>query len=378
MIRKALILLIFASFLLSSGMVLAVADQQVVFPEASDFDDFDRWLENWTENAIEADFLEMVQEVSIEAAAAVLAGAETSVSFSPLAYYFQLAALREASGDKANRLSEHLKTSHIQDVHEQSSNLYRLVYSDNEVGRQKIANAFWLNEDSAASFHSELSGTLAADLYTDSKVAAFGAPMADTLMNEWIFEQSGGQIDATVETKSDDRLSFISTFQFYDEWIDSCNPEEITGGPFYLSDGRTEDTSYLHKRVFSPLHRSPEGFFRSELQLKNDNHMVIVLPDEGIAIDDLVGQGETLLSTLEDGDTTYAELAWQIPTFSLTTNLDLEDATRRLGLGDVFSEDADFSSLLDQRVPLSELRQFSSISISEHGVSTESFLPIPT
>ena len=76
--------------------------------------------------------------------------------------------------------------------------------------------------------------------------------------------------------------------------------------------------------------------------------------------------------------TTYAELAWRVPTFSLTTDLDLADATRRLGLEDIFTDAADFSSLLSQSVPLSDLRQLSAISITEHGVSTDSFLPLPT
>jgi len=377
-IRKALTLLILTLFLLSSGSALAVADHQVVFPEASGFDDFDNWLENWTENAIEADFLEMVQEVSIEAAAAVLAGSEASVSFSPLAYYFQLAALSKVAGDENNRLSERLKTSAIQKVHEQSGNLYRLVYADNEVGKQKISNAFWLNEDTSSSFQTDVREDLATELYTDSKAAAFGTPEADTRLNEWIVDQAGGQIDVHINTKVDDRLAFISAFQFYDEWIDSCNPEETTVDAFYLSDGSSEDTTFVHKLVFSPLHRSPQGYVRSELQLKNGNHMVIVLPDEGVDIDDLVTHGDTLRTALEEGDTTYAELAWQVPTFSLTTDLDLADATRRLGLEDIFTDAADFSSLLSQSVPLSDLRQLSAISITEHGVSTDSFLPLPT
>ena len=220
------------------------------------------------------------------------------------------------------------------------------VYADNEVGKQKISNAFWLNEDTSSSFQTDVREDLATELYTDSKAAAFGTPEADTRLNEWIVDQAGGQIDVHINTKVDDRLAFISAFQFYDEWIDSCNPEETTVDAFYLSDGSSEDTTFVHKLVFSPLHRSPQGYVRSELQLKNGNHMVIVLPDEGVDIDDLVTHGDTLRTALEEGDTTYAELAWQVPTFSLTTDLDLADATRRLGLEDIFTDTADFSSLL--------------------------------
>lgn len=359
--------------------MLAGSGTFVSFPEARLFEDFEHWLQNWTANEVETDFLEMVQDVSLTSAAAVLESSEGNISFSPLAYYFQLASLWEASaGETKNQIGTLLKTKIIDRVREQSGNLYRLVYSDNEVGRQKIANSFWLNESSDVRFHADYRESMARDFYTETGITRFGQDLSNSVMNEWIVAHTDHQHESASREHTDDSLTFISTFQFHDQWIERFDPEATTSSAFYLADGQWVQTSYLQKRAFTPMHDSPAGFMRAELLLKNGNHMVIVLPDDGVDLDHLVSDRQSLLRTLEEGETTYAEIAWQIPTFSIETNLDLKTATSQLAFEALFTEKADFSPLLSESRPLGDMRQLSSIYLSEEGVSTRNFLPIPT
>lgn len=356
--QKTILTMLIIVSLLLSGASVTLAQTNVIYPAPRRFDDFDNWLENWTENAVEADFFASVEGLTMEAAASQLALTKGNVSFSPLAFYFAFAALESDALDSTT----------------ETGNLYRLTYDDNEVGRQKTANTLFLNDKQDVSF-TDLSDAWTEAFYTEHVALPYGDRSSDTFLQEWLARVSDGQLESTLELEATAGLTLLNTFTFFDEWVDLSEIENAAA-PFFKKDGTSTETTYVKSRAFTPLHVG-SSFTRAEKLLKNGNHMVIVLPHADSDVRDVVVDGETLRATLESGDTTYAQVDWRLPTFFIQSDLDLKPIVEALGLSTRFSEATPFS-ILSEPTKLDQWRHMTAIELTAQGISTTSFKSIPT
>ena len=102
--------------------------------------------------------------------------------------------------------------------------------------------------------------------------------------------------------------------------------------------------------------------------------MVVVLPAEGVDVDDLLSE-EKLWEIFENGDYEPAEVVWSVPKFETGITYRLDDILRDLGVTDAFNPDtADFSAM-SAETPLyvGQVQQGTHIAVNEDGVEAAAY-----
>ena len=104
--------------------------------------------------------------------------------------------------------------------------------------------------------------------------------------------------------------------------------------------------------------------------------MRFLLPDEGVSLEDLLADASVLsFVTGDPGEGTLAEVHWSVPKFDITSNTDLTDHLKILGIIRAFQPDsADFTPLTDEPlVYLSDALHAARVKIDEEGCEAAAY-----
>lgn len=104
--------------------------------------------------------------------------------------------------------------------------------------------------------------------------------------------------------------------------------------------------------------------------------MIFILPDEGVTPQELLASPEKVKEVFETEQNSYGEVTWQVPKFSFSSQFDLAEGLKNLGVKKAFEEDADFSRITDETVFISNIHQETHIGIDEKGVEASAFTEI--
>ncbi len=178
----------------------------------------------------------------------------------------------------------------------------------------------------------------------------------------------------------DDVMTLINTIYFYDEWVDSFNVKNTIEDEFYLADGSTVKSDFMNMTYGSHGFVGADGYTVSYLNLKNGSQMVFILPDEGVSPYDIISDPELLdeaLNSLSTDERQMGEVIFKIPKFNFSSNLELKDICKILGMKNAFKITADFTNLSNTKpLFISGIKQNSTISIDEKGVEAAAFTQI--
>ena len=355
---------------------------EVFYPEAYAYDDFDASRDIREQNPLSEDFLNAVSNFSFQTASSILAenGAGENVNYSPLSLYYALAvATSGAGGETGDELLELLGMTDAATLNEESGNLYRRLFFDNEFGKLLIANSLWLDDDmngEEIAYKDEFVQSAARNYYASSHNVDFADPTTAEAMAEWIAEKTEGTIAAELEIDPEQIFSIINTIYFCDQWIDGFDSDQTAPGIFHLADGGKVETDFMHSSYFSATFARGEGFTRSSLSLKNENRMVFILPDEGVSVHDLLASPEKLEAAFTGGRDSWGEVIWQIPKFSYSTKLDLNETLQGLGVESAFTSEADFTGITEHQAFINDVSQETHIEINEEGVVASAYTHI--
>lgn len=353
---------------------LGRALMEVIFPQACAFDDYDARRAARDDNPVEEEFLTAVNEFSYETAAEALTGTANG-NYSPLSLYYALAlAASGAEGETAAELFDLLGVDDAAQLSEQCGNLYRRLYTDNEIGQLKIANSLWMDQD--VIWKDTYVKNAAEQFYASVYSVDFAAPETGGRMAQWVSEQTNGLLVPRFDADPEQILSILNTVYFHDEWTDRFDPAQTAEDTFTRADGSRVTCDFMNRRYASAGFRRGANFTRADLGLKNTGRMIFVLPDEGTPVQELLASPEALREVFEGGEEGYGEVTWKIPKFSFSTQMDLKDPLKKLGVTSPFETDADFSKLTDNAAYFSAVRQETRIGIDENGVEAAAFTEI--
>lgn len=119
------------------------------YPKSIAFDDYDGKLLVRQNNQLEDSFSNALKEFSYKSASKILENQTENIIYSPVSLYMALSlAGAGAAGETQKEILSVLGTgdNKADFLSEQNSRLFRLLYSDNEIGKLKIANSLWLNK----------------------------------------------------------------------------------------------------------------------------------------------------------------------------------------------------------------------------------------
>lgn len=346
------------------------------YPKGYDFDDFDTKMEINEKNPVNEDFTESINDFSFKTASKILTDQDKNTLYSPISLYYALAiATQGANGETEKELLKLLEIDNKETLSKQLGNLYRVLYTDNEISKLKIANSVWL--DKSLNYNQKYIDAIKKDYYASLFSADFSDKSATTKeIKKWISENTNKTLDFDSDIDDNQLMIILNTIYFYDEWTQQFDKNDTKQDTFNLSDGKKVKCDFMNRTEGNGSFYIGDGYISSSLELKNGSSMVFVLPDENSNLKDLLSKPENLKKMFTQQDNKIGEVVWKIPKFSYGDSIELKEILKSLNVEKAFGNGADFSGISDEDLFISDVKQDSHIAIDENGVEASAYTEI--
>jgi serpin B len=344
------------------------------YPKSIAFEDYDRKLSVMKDNKLEDRFSKALKDFSYSSASKILENQTKNITYSPISLYMALSIVGTgAAGDTQKEILSVLGTGDKKAdfLSEQNGRLFRLLYSDNEIGKLKIANSLWLNK--GTSFKNNFLEGAVKNFYASLYNIDFADKNSSKLMSDWIAKNTNNILAPKVELNKNQIMSIINTIYFKDQWTNKFEEKETKPDTFYLKNGQKVKCDFMNSSYVTHSFTRGEGYTSSALGLKNSGSMVFILPDKGVSIDELLKSPEKAARLFEEENMINGKVIFQIPKFSFGSSLNLKEALNSLGIKEAFKSNADFSGITEGTAFISDIKQESHIAIDEKGVEAAAF-----
>lgn len=298
---------------------------------------------------------------------------------SPLNLYLALGMLTEVtSGDTQKQILQMLGSKDQAALRDQVSALWNANYNDDGTVTSRLAASLWLNED--VTFQQQTLDALAQHYYASTFQGKMGSDAYNKALQDWLNEQTGGMLKEQAKgmTLEPEALIALATTLYYRaKWVDQFDASNTKTDTFHGADGdmtcdflhQSGADNYLWGDQFSAISQS----------LANSGSMWFFRPDDGVEPEALLQdeQVQKLLSAPDNWEQSkYLTVNRSIPKFDVTSDLDLRESLKELGITDVFDvEKADFSPLTQDNQPayLSQVKHAARVTIDEDGCTAAAF-----
>ena len=350
---------------------------------AADFEaQYEAWRADKKDQDREIDSLDSLTPYFQASISTFLSGAEgENQAYSPLNVYMALAMLAELTdGESRAQILTLLGSDSLEALRGQANALWNDHYSSDGATNSILASSLWLDE--GVPFNQKTLDTLAETYYASSFQGNLGTEEMNQALQDWLNSQTGGLLQEEIGQLTlgpETLLALATTVYFQAQW-DSTFSEEKTAPQTFHSPAGDVTVDFLH-RDSSGYYFWGEHFSAVGLRLANDGGtMWLLLPDEGNTPEDLLSDQEALdfLTTgwgWAQGQTLMVHLA--LPKFDVSSQIDLEDGLRQLGVTDVFDPGrADFSTMLAgnaQEIYVSQAKHGVRVAIDEEGVTAAAY-----
>lgn len=367
------------SAILVGGMLLTLCacgdvsrqQKEVIYPKAVASDDYDGSLKQQMDNPVESSFIASVNNFSYNTAQVLLKDTTDNFNYSPLSLYYALALAGTGAGSQTQQeIFNLLGVSSNEELSKQSSNLYRLLYSDNNISKLKIANSLWLDND--VKFKDSFVSNAADNFYASTHSLDFSDKDSAKAMSDWISENTDNILVPNINLNPDDILSIINTIYYYSEWLDEFN-KKLTKQDTFHGESKDIKADFMSQTKHSTGFLKGDGFSKSSLFLKDNGSMTFILPDKGVSISELISKKGSVQDLFEEGEQGIGKVVWKIPKFKFDTACNLKDTLKTLGIVKAFRETADFSDITDEMAFIGDVMQNTHIGIDEKGVEAAAF-----
>lgn len=348
--------------------------KKVDYPKSISFEDFNGKRQVRDANHIDNAFDDSVRDFSYNSASKVLSNQTKNINYSPISVYMALALA--GTGAKGTTREEIFSTLGVKGkdseyLSKQTGNLFRQLYSDNEVGKLKIANSLWLRKDE--SFKRDFMDNAGANFYAALYNVDFKDENTAKLMGKWISENTNGVLKPSIILDKEQLLSMINTVYFKDEWVDRFEEKDTKSDTFYLENNKKEKCDFMNMTYRIHTFVRGKGFTSSSLSLKNSGSMMFILPDKGVSVDALLKDSDKIEEIFNTKGAEGGKVVFKIPKFSFGSDINLSETMKALGIKSAFTSDADFKGITDETAFISNIRQQTHIAIDEKGVEAAAF-----
>ena len=360
-------------------LALAAYPEMPMYPDEMDQDAVTQW--NDAKQALRnqpAGYKDGFDKFFSDTTNTFLTGAESeNIVYSPLSLYMALGMSAEITdGNSRQQILDVLGQGDIDTLRSHSRSIWQANYMDDGMAKCILANSLWTNSN--ADYKQNTVDTL-ADTYYSSVYT--GDPVSDDynkMLQDWLNSQTDGLLtDYVSEIKMDPEmlLTLASTVNYSGKWNNKFLPENTEQGVFHAFGGDVECDFMNSERDMG--YCWGEHFSSVNLQLENNGHMKLILPDEGYSPNDLLNDEqvkELMLSNWDYPNNKYVIVDMAVPKFDVSSNIDLRDGLNTLGITDIFDAGkSNFTPLTDtERVFLSQAEQDTRVTIDEEGCKAAS------
>lgn len=355
---------------------------------------YDAWLDSRQALRSGTDYTGMMDGFLTASTAQFLTGAggENRV-YSPLNVYMALSMLAETTGGNTRQqILDLLQVDSMEALHARAAALWKDNYRDDGVVTSILANSLWLRD--GMTYSQNVLDTLAQDYYASSFSGEMGAEEYNQALRDWLNEQTRGllaeQADG-LEMEPETVLALASTIYFKAAWSDEFN-ESSTERDLFHAPGGDVETDFM-RQTLSGAYYWGEHFSAVSLSFRYGGSMWLILPDEGYTVEELLESGETIEFLMADKSGHYDEtkdeyiLTWpnqkylninlSMPRFDVSSDLDLIEGLRELGVTDVFDDTvSNFEPLeasTDAPLYVSQARHAARVKVDEEGCEAAAY-----
>lgn len=205
----------------------------------------------------------------------------------------------------------------------------------------KIANSIWYRQ--GFSVLPQFISTDSAYFHAKVQSLNFNDPSSANTINSWVNNQTNGKIPAIVDQIDDSDVMFlINAIYFKSVWNSKFDASQTRPGPFYLPDVSTVQADMMKGDKINYNLYSDQNVTVLELPYINKKYsMVIVEPSPNkvlLNLDTLTWNGWMGKLAANSGPVI-------MPKFKFTYNILLNNALGSLGMGNAFSDAADFTGI---------------------------------
>ncbi|MFH0988950.1 MAG: serpin family protein [bacterium] len=294
-----------------------------------------------------------------------------NVFISPLSISMALGmTLNGAAGSTRDSMQRALEFTGLtqQEINESYKSLIALLTTMDATVQLQIANSIWHRPELSVleDFKS------VNRMYFNAEVNAlnFSDPSASKTINGWVAKNTKDRITSIVpdQLPRDAVMYLINAIYFKGTWTYQFDPAKTTDALFTRSDGSKKDCKLMVQHESFPLLSSETVDVIDLPYGKSGFSMMIVLPKQGIQIDEFISQ-----MTQQDwigwsNSLNKTEVDVYLPKFKLEYEKVLNDQLSQMGMGIAFTPWANFTNIDKQgNLAISEVKHKSFIEVNEEG-----------
>ena len=306
--------------------------------------------------------------------------------YSPLNVYMALAMLAQLTGGESRAQILTLLGSESMDaLRQRAGDVWNSNYRDDGAVTSVLASSIWLNED--VSFNRDTMNILADDFYASSYRGEMGSERFNRALQSWLNQQTGGLLEkqaGKVELDRQTVLALATTVYFKAKWNDEFSKSKTKPQTFHTPDGDME-TDFMHQRDNQDYYWG-DNFAAVAQPFRRAGNMWFLLPDEGVTPEELLADAQALdflfaADRSEWEDQKYLFVNKSIPKFDVSSQFDLEEGLRAMGVTDVFDETvSDFAPMttdVDVPIVVGQVDHAARVMIDEEGCTATAFTELP-
>ncbi len=294
----------------------------------------------------------------------------TNVFISPLSIQLALSmTLNGARAETNDAMREAMQFGDMSmsEINTSFKNLMDELLSVDPKVTTEIANSIWYRSNFAVE---QSFIDLNAEYYNaEVKPLDFDSPEARQIINKWVNDKTMGKIPEIVDEIRPEHVMFlINAIYFKGLWRSEFKPSETQQRPFYLYSGDTKTVPFMTQNHTFPFYQG-ENFMAAELPYGRGNYsMIILLPDEGVLVNDLLAGINNMEWQQITGSLSPALLDIKLPKFRFAYEKKLNEILASMGMGIAFTDFADFSGINpEKRLAISRVKHKTFVEVNEEG-----------
>ncbi|MCP6760486.1 MAG: serpin family protein [Fischerella sp. CENA71] len=273
-----------------------------------------------------------------------------------------------ASGSTQQAMAKALELQglSIQEINSSNTTLKQLLENPDPQIQLSIANSLWANQE--VSFKPDFIKTIQDYYQAKATNLNFQDSGSVDTINSWVKENTNGKIDKIVENIKPDQVLFIlNAIYFKGRWTNEFDKQQTAQQPFYLTSGNQKQHPMMSQKGRYKYYEN-EQFQAVSLPYSKDGKIsfYVFLPKSNYNLKSFY---QNLNS--DNWEKWMSQFSQQegfirLPRFKMDYEVRLNDALQALGMGEAFTNKADFSKM-GEKFAISEVKHKTFVEVNEAG-----------
>ncbi|PMB25312.1 proteinase inhibitor I4 serpin [Fischerella thermalis CCMEE 5198] len=273
-----------------------------------------------------------------------------------------------ASGSTQQAMAKALELQglSLQEINSSNAALKQLLANPDPQIQLSIANSLWANQE--VKFNPDFIKKNQDFYQAKLTNLNFQDPNSVSTINNWVSESTRGRIDKIIERIEPDQVLFLlNAIYFKGRWTNEFDKQQTVQQPFYLTSGNQKQHPMMSQKGEYKYYEN-EQFQAASLPYGKDGKFsfYVFLPKKN---SNLKSFYENL--NAENWEKWISQFSLReglirLPRFKMDYEIILNTALTALGMGEAFTNQADFSQM-GQNLQISEVKHKTFVEVNEEG-----------